>query len=267
MFYLGGSTFPNSREQLASAVTTGLRELLTLPPRDIIHIDGGNYPAFDKVMIDLTGARSAGDKLPPEPKPDGATEPGVSAGRLEAVARPLYIRDAAIELSLTADAARFDYGRDVTGKAMLLLLEAKNGQVTIQIARSALDTLVISAAREAARAHGVQILETTLNLTQLDPRSVSADIRIKAKKLFITATLFLKGKLSVDDALNAKVYDLSVTGEGMLGELAGGAIRPHLQQIDGKSFPLTALPLGEVRLQDLSLTIGDPLKVHATFGS
>jgi hypothetical protein len=267
MFYLGGSVFPASREQLVAAVAQGLRRLLTLPARDIMRIEGGKYPDFDKVVIDLTGAKSAGDQLPPEPKPQGAVEPGVSAARLEAIARPLYLREAPIELSLTADTARFDYGRDAGGNAMLLLREAKNGQVTVQVPRAGLDALVTAAAREGAAKQGVQIQETSIHLTQLDPRSVSADIRIKAKKLFITATLLVRGKLSVDDALNARVYDLAVSGEGMLGELASSTIRPHLQQMDGKIFPLSALPLGEVRLKDLTLSVGDPLKVHATFGS
>ena len=247
MFHLGGSTFPATREQLTAAVTDGLRSLFTLPAgRSGVNLDGGDYPAFDRVGIDLTGARAEADRLPPEPKGTGQNQPGVSAGRLEVSGHPLYLRQAAVDLSLNASDARFDYDRDSGGRPLLVLTDAKNGQVTIEIRKVDLEALVLAGAKEAAAQQGVQIQEIHLNLTQIDSRSIGADVRVKAKKMFISATLTLRGKLSVDEALNATLADLQVNGEGMLGDMASAAIRPKLQEINGKSYPLNALSLGQV---------------------
>jgi hypothetical protein len=267
MFYLGGSGFPATREQLAAAVTEGIRSLIVVPPgRDPATIVG-EYPAFERVSIDLTAARFEGDRLPPEPRGTGQRQAGVSTAKLEIMGRPLYIRQAAVDLSLSADDARFDYDRDANGRPVLLLTDARNGQVTIQINKRDVDGLVLMAARQAAADHGIQIQETHLTLTQIDDRSLAADVRVKAKKAFLSATLLLHGKLSVDDKLNAKVFDLSCNGEGVLGNIASAAIRPQLQKVNGQEFPLTALSLGQVRLHHLRVQTGEILKVTAAFGN
>ena len=60
------------REELAGAVKAGLRELLDLPSgRDAVTFEGGNYPVFDRVVVDLTAARSDLDRIPPEPRRRG----------------------------------------------------------------------------------------------------------------------------------------------------------------------------------------------------
>ena len=268
MFYLGGSNFPATREQLVAAVTAGLRDLLSLPPgREAVKMEGGNYPVFERVIVELTAARSDADRLPPEPRPTGQRKPGVFAARLEVQGHPLYVHNAAVDLSLTASDAQFEYDRDATGKPLLMLTKARDGRVTVRIKKQDLDTLILAAARQNAAEHGVQIMDTQTTLTQFDTRSLIVDVRLKAKKLFLSANLKLHGKLTVDDALNAKVYDLSCTGEGMLGELASGIIRPHIQKVNGQTFPLTALSLGEVRLHDLTMQVGDAVIVTAVFGS
>ena len=267
MFYLGGTNFPTTRDQLARAVTEGMATLLTLPSgRSVVNLCG-EYPRFDTVTIDLTGAKLTADRLPPEPKGTGQVQPGPSTARLEVAGHPLYVRESPVELSLGANDARFDYDRDVTGRLVLLLKDAKDGAVTLTARKQDLDALAMVAAREGATEHGVQILETQLTLTQLNPRSVAAEIRVKGKKMFVTATLHLRGTLTIDDALNAKISGLSITGQGMLGEMVSAAIRPKLNEVQGRVFPLTALSLGEVRLRDLRVEVGETMKLTAAFGS
>ncbi|HET6249297.1 MAG TPA: hypothetical protein VFE47_16495 [Tepidisphaeraceae bacterium] len=276
MFQLGGSNFPKTREELVAAVTEGVRAILTLPPtKAVVTIEpstgtstgAGSDPNFARVSIDLTAARFMGDRLPPEPKGTGKTQPAGIATRFEIAGHPLYVRDAAVDLALTAGDARFNYDRDAAGRPILVLADAKNGTVAVRIRKNDLDALVLTAAREGAKQQGVQILEAQLALTQVNDRSVSADVRVKAKKMFMTATLNLRGKLAIDDALNARISGLSVSGEGVLGEMASAGIRPHVQALDGRTFPLTALPLGDVRIRDVRVQVGDTLIVTANFGS
>ncbi|HWE03973.1 MAG TPA: hypothetical protein VG326_16330 [Tepidisphaeraceae bacterium] len=267
MFYLGGSEFPTTTEQLIASVTQGAARLFTLASSGgAMKIEGGSYPSFSLVTIDLTGARAV-DRLPPEPKGVGPSQPGVFADRLEVAAHPLYIRQAAVQLDLTAASARFVYDRDASGSPILSLADAQDGRMTIAIQKPELDALVLSGAKEAASKQGVQILEMSLGLTQIDPRALAVEVRAKVKKLFVTTTLTLRGKLKVDDNLNAGVSDLTVSGDGMMGDMAAAAIRPKFQEIDGRSFPLTALSLGQVRLRNLEVQAGDVVKVTAEFGS
>lgn len=268
MFHLGGMSFPASREQLISAVTEGLRELVTLAPgRETVKFEGGNYPAFDRVIVDLTGARSAMDKIPPEPRGVGQRQPGPTAGRFEVVAHPLFLRTAALDLSLTAANARFDYDRDAGGRPVLVLMDARDGHVTLSGRKQDLDALVLAGAKEAAARQGIQIADAQLTLAQIGDRSFSADVRVKAKKLFVTATVHIRGKLTVDDTLNAKIFDLSCAGEGVMGEMACTAIRPQLQKMNGQTLPLTALSLGQVRLRDVRMQVGETILLTAAFGS
>ncbi|MDB5174797.1 MAG: hypothetical protein JWN51_3570, partial [Phycisphaerales bacterium] len=258
MFYLGGTSFPATRDQLILAVTEGLRGLFTLPPgREAVKIEGGEYPAFDQVVIDLTGARAEIDRIPPEPKGTGQIQPAVSAARLGIVGRPLYVGEAAANLVLTARDALFAYDRDAQGKPILLLMQATNGSVAVEIKKQDAEALLLAGARDAAKAQGVQILEAQLSLTQIDERTVAAEVRVKAKK-FVTAVVIIRGRLRVDESLSATVSDLTCTGQGMLGDMASKILSPKLAQINGRAFPLAALSLGDVKLRDLRMQAGDP---------
>ncbi|HZL33887.1 MAG TPA: hypothetical protein VFC78_01175 [Tepidisphaeraceae bacterium] len=268
MFHLGGTDFPTTRDQLANAVGDGLRAFFTFPAEaQVVWIEGGEYPAFERVAIDLTGARADADRLPPEPRGVGPSRAGVSAAQLEVAGHPVYVREVAVELSLHAASARFNYDRDKNGRPLLVLEDARDGQISIGVKKPDLEALLLAAARQAAARQSVQISEGRLSLTQINDRSVAIEIRVKAKRLFVSAVVTVRGTLAVDDALKATASGLACAGEGMLGDMACNFIRPHLQKAEGRAFPLTALSLGQVRLRDLRVSVGDSLSMTAAFGS
>jgi hypothetical protein len=49
--------------------------------------------------------------------------------------------------------------------------------------------------------------------------------------------------------------------------VACGVLKPHLEKLEGRDFPLMSLPLGEVHLRDVRIAVGDKLVVTAEFGS
>jgi len=53
-----------------------------------------------------------------------------------------------------------------------------------------------------------------------------------------------RGKLSIDDQLNATVSGLSVEGEGMVGAMIVSLVEDEIKQWDGRTFPAHRL-LGE----------------------
>ena len=268
MFFLGGTDFPTTRASLAAAVREGLRKVLTLPSAgEVVKIEGGELPTVQSVRVDLTGARAPLDHLPPEPRGVGQPQPAGTAETLEVMAHPVYLGEAAVDLALSARGVTFDYERDAAGRPLLVLKDAREGQVSLQVTRADLENLLLTAARTAAVRQGVQIQEANLNLKQLDPRTVGAEVRVKAKKMFVSAVITLRGRLAIDDALNATASDLACDGEGVLGGMACSVLRPQLDKVSNRVFPLTALSLGEIRLRDLRIDAGEAVKVSAAFGS
>jgi hypothetical protein len=80
--------------------------------------------------------------------------------------------------------------------------------------------------------------------------------------------LTLAGNLAVSEEFVATVSNLKCHGEGPIASLACAAINPAFSRIAQRTFPLSALPLGEIQLRDLALDAAhDKLVVQARFGS
>ena len=52
-----------------------------------------------------------------------------------------------------------------------------------------------------------------------------------------------------------------------MGSVACGLLTPHLEKLEGRTFPLMAFSLGEIRLRDVRIEVADGLKVRADFAS
>jgi hypothetical protein len=150
---------------------------------------------------------------------------------------------------------------------LLLLHSAANGHIEISTLTSDLEALIAEVAKTEAAKHGVTIDGVQLLLRSQSSRSLAAEVRLRAKKLFLSASMKITGQLDLDEELNARVSGLDCTGDGAIASVACGVLKPHLQKIDGREFPLMSLPLGEVRLRDVRLAVGDKLSVTAEFGS
>jgi hypothetical protein len=53
----------------------------------------------------------------------------------------------------------------------------------------------------------------------------------------------------------------------MIGSLASGFIKPYFDKIEQRPIALMALPLGAVKLRDISLEAGEALTLKAQFTS
>jgi len=79
--------------------------------------------------------------------------------------------------------------------------------------------------------------------------------------------LALTGRLEIDDDFNARLSSLGLGGDAMVTNLAGSFLRPRLQQLEGRVFPLFAfLPAG-LQLRDIQVAVAPALQVQARFGS
>ena len=271
MFPLAAQEVPSDVTQLAEALDASLREVFATPPRKPIRIEesASGYPDLKRVEIDLSGAiiNLADPPVRPEPGSGrGRTGPTVEAFSIKA--NPLLLQDSPLKLDLQARDVHFNYKRDQFDRPLLMIKRARDGHVQLSIGRDDLEQALLHAAQMAAAEHGVTIKNIEIHLEQ-DPRdsnSVAAHIEVTAKK-FVTAIIHLTGHLEIDDGLNAHLSDLECQGEGMVGSLVCGFIKPKLARVSGRRFALMAFSLGDVRLHDLDFTVDDrALSIRASFG-
>jgi hypothetical protein len=265
MFPLFQKELPRNAQELAAALSTSLRRALNIS-RDPVVVREKSYPDLEEIAIDLTGATIRIDAPRPAPS-DGKGEPAITAQRLSVIAQPVSAHGAAIDLALEADGIVLHQNRDADDNVVLLLHRAASGRVGVSIAHQDLETLIAELAKAESGRHGVVIEDVLLNLTSRNPRSLGAELRLQARKLFLRTTIRISGQLEIDDQLVAHISGLGCNGESTLGVLACGILAPHLQKLQARPFPLLTLSLGEIKLRDIKLQTDDGIRVTAEFGT
>jgi hypothetical protein len=265
MFPLKTKTFPATAADLAHQLNDSLRELFALP-RDPVELREKSYPHLDSLTVCLDGARLP-ERPPPMPTVAGERRRALTIDSLAFNASPLLVGPAPVDFRFSAKGVELDQANDRDGNVLLLVHQASDGHVEISLAISDLEALIAEVAKTEAGRHGVNIDSVELSLRSRSPRSLAAEVRLRAKKLFISASLSVTGQLDLDEELNARISGLDCTGEGAIAGVACGVLKPHLQKLDGRQFSLMSLPLGEVRLRDVQIAVNEKLSVTAEFGS
>ena len=150
---------------------------------------------------------------------------------------------------------------------MLALESAADGKIEISATQTDLEALIAKLAEDQASKQGITIDGVRLKLRERSAHSIAAEVHLRARKLFLSASIRVTGQIDLDDQLNLKLSGLNCSGEGSIATVACGILTPYLRKIDGREFPLMSLPLGQVRLRDVRVAVGDKLCVTAEFGS
>lgn len=259
MLPLAADTTPTSVPELTEAIRRGLQKH-GVEPRSI-DASGDNLSAIQSLRIDLSGAALNRDIRPP--KTGGGGTP-VEIAQFDLLGAPVHFEKAPIELRLTAAGAKAEFAI-ADGQGTLELKSAASGNVSVTIARQALEALLHSFAVEAAARQGFEVRKTTLNFTQEGPRTVTFRAEVTAKVFVMSASLALTGRLAVDDALNARLSNLALDGDGMILKLAGSFAKPHLDRLEGREFALMTFAPAGLRLRDVQMTAGEALHIRAEF--
>jgi hypothetical protein len=179
----------------------------------------------------------------------------------------MSVGPAAIDFLLEAQNLDLHRAPGADGDVVLVAHRAAQGGIEIAASPSDIEALIAEVAKTEAGKHGVAIDSVQLTLRSNSPRSLAAEVRLRAKKLFLSASIRITGQVDLDEALNAKLSGLDCAGDGALAGIVCGVLKPQLQKLDGRDFPLMSLPLGEIRLRDVQIATGDKLSVTAEFGS
>ncbi|MDQ6808217.1 MAG: hypothetical protein M3Z64_02145 [Verrucomicrobiota bacterium] len=265
MFPLFTKTFPASTAELTAALNKSLERIFILLAAPV-SARGDGYPSLEQIAISLDGAQLRPD--PPRPAvARGETAPALQVAEFKMSGRGLSFAGATADLNFGAENLRLNSGRSAAGDIVLVLQSATNGQVRVATTKAALENIIAQVAKAEAGKHGVTIDGVRLNLQADGPRAVAAEVQLRAKKLFLSASIRITAHLALDENLNAKLSGLRCEGDGAIASVACGVLAPHLQKLDGREFALMALPLGEIRLRDMRLVVGDEIAVTAEFGA
>jgi len=265
MFPLKTNTLPANAADLARQLNESLRELFHLP-NDPVTIREISYPHLASLTVSLDGAQVQG---PPPPIPSVGMErgPALTVDSFSVTGSPVAVGPASVDFALQAESLQLHRASDADGNAVLVLHRAARGRIEVSASPSDIEALIEEVARAEAGKHGVAIDNVRLSLRSNSSRSLSAEVRLRAKKLFLSTTLAITAQVDLDEELNARISGLDCVGEGAMGGVACGVLKPHLEKINGRQFPLMSLPLGEVRLRDVQIVAGDKLSITAEFGS
>lgn len=265
MFPLYTKSFPSTATELARLLNESLNRLFS-GPSDPVSVRTEAYPEIAELRISLDGAELRRD--PPRPPVlRTSTIPALALAALQIRGSGVILGPATLDLELTARDVRLSQARDGNDELVLVLQSAADGNVEISAAKDVIERAIAVVAKAEAGKHGVTIDQVQLAVRPRGSRGIDGEVRLRARKLFFTTVIKLAGKLDLDEQLNASVSDLRCTGDGAIGSLACGFLAPHLQKVNGRSFSLMALPLGDVRLRDVRLSANERLTVEAEFGA
>ena len=265
MFPLKTATLPSSAEALERLLNESLRCVFDVKV-DPVSIRDASYPHLAEINVSLDHA--ALRPQPPRPQfISGKSSPALKVDQLALRAAALSVGPASVDLSLSARAVELVQGKDADDEIVLSLQDAAEGKIEISTSLADLEKLIAQMAKNEAGKHGVTVENVRLTAREKSAHSLEAEVRLQARKLFMSASIRVTGQLNLDDELNAKISGLTCKGDGAIASVACSVLTPHLQKLDGREFPLMSLPLGEVRLRDVRLAVTDQLVVTAEFGS
>ncbi|HSH38854.1 MAG TPA: hypothetical protein VK993_08715 [Chthoniobacterales bacterium] len=265
MFPLYSKKFPENAVDLAVLLNDSVKRVFANAANPVVIRDKA-YPALSEIRITLNGAELRSNP-PPPPKVRGNSLDGLRVDDLHIDAAGLLLGPATADLRLGARDVRLNQAKDANGEAMLMLQGAADGVVEITAAAKDIEAAIAALAKSEAGKHGVQIDQVRLTVKPRGERSVDGQVQLRAKKLFFSTVITISAKLDLDHELNASVSGLKCHGEGAIGALGCGFLEPHLNALNGRTFPLMALPLGEVRLRDVRIAATDRITVSAEFGA
>lgn len=265
MFPLFTRSLPTTVADLANLMNESVKRLFVTTGESVT-VEAVDYPALNSISIKLDDASLRADR-PTTPITTGARSPAFQVLNLLLEGSRISIGPATIDLRLRARDVRLDQARDGADEIILLLRSAAAGEVEIIADKSELEKAIAAIAGREAGKQGVTIEDVSLTLRERGLRSLSAEVQVKARKLFFSTVIRIAADLDLDNELNAAISGLACKGDGAIGTLACGVLAPHLEKLDGRTFSLLALPLGDIRLRDVRLAVADKICVTAQFSA
>src|SRR4051812_26667604 len=197
MFPLNTRTFPASAAELAERLNESLRRVFALA-HDPVQVRDKSYPQLGSVIVSLDGARLP-EQPPPKPSVAGTGKSALTIDSFRVLASPFFVGPASVDFQLTANRVDLREAKDRESNVLLLLHNAAEGRVEISVALVDLEALIAEVAKAEAGKHGVNVDSVQLLVRSRSPRSLAAEVGLRAKKLFVRASLRITAQLELDE--------------------------------------------------------------------
>jgi len=264
MIPLGRKDFPSPRDDLAQALDQAFHRFVQKTGQ-IVDLRSRVFPLVDEIRVNLDGAKL--DFPPPPAKAEGETQRAFETAVVNVTGRNISVRGVPLDLRMEMHDVIFDKGADASGEALLILHQAREGQLVLSAAQLDLEEAVARIAGERARLYGIELERVRLAMRARGRRSFAADLQIWVKKFFARAKIDIYVQLDITNEFVAKISQLKCKGDGKLGSFACAALQPLFQRTLEKSFPLKSIPLGQIQLRDIHLAVADTADLTIDFGS
>jgi hypothetical protein len=266
VFPLFRKDFPSPRQDLAQALDGALHRFVKKTGQ-IVDLRSRVFPLVDEIRINLDGAK-IDSHPPPMARAEGETQLAFETGIVGIFGRSMSIRGIPLDVRLEMRDVIFHRGADANGNALLIVRNAREGQLVLTSAQLDLEEAIVRLAGERARLYGIELEQVRLAMRARSRRSVAADIRIQAKKFFTRARIEIYAQLDITNEFIVKISEIKCKGDGKLGSFACATLAPFFEKLKSKTFPLKSLPiLGDLQLRDIYVAVADTVDFTVDFGS
>jgi hypothetical protein len=265
MIPLDRKGFPSSKDELTRALDEAFHHLVR-KEGPIAGIYCRVFPYLDEIVINVDGAQL--DSLPQaRPRIVNESRPACEAAIVTLSGRNISVQGVPLNFRMEARDIVFHQGSDENGQCVLMMHTVRDGSVVISATQLDLERAIEQIARREGDKNGIAIEQARLAIWARGERSLTVDIRLQARKFFLRADIDISSQLDIDENFIAKISNLKCKSNGAVGSVACGALDPVFRRLEGKTFSLTSLPLGEIQLRDVHIAVADTIEITADFGT
>ena len=277
MIPLGAGPVPADTNDFTERFASGLRRIFAGGRESPLRVDGKLQPpaSVQRLDVTLTGVEVSSGRSDP-PAAFTSSDPGLLVA-LTITAAPVLVRNLPVTLAAAAEnvpvswkraaddalwlvfekytqgaepaSARLDASAEVVGIERLLAAEV---EARVRYAGFVLKSFSMDVRSQGVRAEGVRGL------------SASADVTVG--KSFLSATVTVAGKATINDALILTISEVGLSSANPIVGALVGPVNAKLRPWNGRTIDLTRYTFAGAHLRSVVVTLDSAIRVNARFG-